>query len=79
MQTKATIRSNGRRTYSQALRDALQEHGIQDRIARRRVDSSEKLSCHRWVVERPHSWLNGFRCLKMRYERKAQIKRNRGW
>ena len=58
---------------SQALRDALQERGIADRIARRRVDSSEKLGCHRWVVERTHSWLNGFRRLKIRYERKAQM------
>ncbi len=60
---------------SQALRDALQERGIQDRIARRRVDSSEKLGGHRWVVERTHSWLNGFRRLKIRYERKARCTR----
>jgi len=67
---------------SQALRDALSERGILDRIsergildriARRRVDSSEKLGCHRWVVERTHSWLNGFRRLKIRYERKAAM------
>ena len=58
---------------SQALRDALGERGILDRIARRRVDSSEKLGCHRWVVERTHSWLNGFRRLKIRYERKAKM------
>ena len=37
---------------SQALRDSLHERGILDRIARRRVDSSEKLGCHRWVVSR---------------------------
>ena len=58
---------------SQALRDALHERGILDRIARRRVDSSEKLGCYRWVVERTHSWLNGFRRLKIRYERKAAM------
>lgn len=59
---------------SQALREALQERGIQDRIARRRaLGSSEKLGGHRWVVERTHSWLNGFRRLKIRYERKAQM------
>jgi len=44
-----------------------------DRIARRRVDSSEKLGSHRWMVERTHSWLNGFRRLKIRYERKAAM------
>lgn len=58
---------------SQALRDALEERGIEDRIARRRMDSSEKLGRHRWVVERTHSWLNGFRRLKIRYERKVQM------
>ena len=27
---------------------------------------------HRWVVERTHSWLNRFRRLLIRFERKAQ-------
>ena len=33
-------------------REALRRRGIKGRIARRGVDSSEKLGRHRWVVER---------------------------
>ena len=72
--TRRPVKVHADKGYdSQALRDALQERGIVDRIARRRVDSSEKLGGHRWVVERTHSWLNGFRRLKIRYERKAKM------
>ena len=51
---------------SQALRDALQERGIADRIARRRVDSSEKLGCPGWVGGLPHSWVKGFGRVRIR-------------
>lgn len=37
----------------------LRKHGILGRIARRGVESSEKLGKHRWVVERTHGWLQG--------------------
>jgi transposase len=47
--------------------------GIQPRIARRRVESSQRLGRHRWVVERTHAWLNHFRRLVARYERRADI------
>jgi len=43
------------------------------RIARRMVDSSESLGRHRWVVERTLAWLNRFRRLTIRYERRADI------
>ena len=43
------------------------------RIARRGVDSSERLGRHRWVVERTLAWLNRFRRLAIRYERRADI------
>lgn len=43
------------------------------RIARRTVDSSERLGRHRWVVERTLAWLNRFRRLTVRYERRADI------
>jgi hypothetical protein len=33
------------------------KRGIKSRIARRGVDSSERLGRHRWVVERTLSWL----------------------
>jgi IS5 family transposase len=51
----------------------LRQRGITPRIARKGVESKEKLGRHRWVVERTHSWLNRFRRLKIRYERRADI------
>jgi len=54
-------------------RQALRHRGITPRIARRGVDSSERLGRYRWVVERTLSWLNRFRRLKVRYERRADI------
>ena len=58
---------------SAANRRWLQQHGILPRIARRQIDSSQKLGRHRWVVERTLAWLNQFRRLKVRYERRADI------
>jgi len=54
-------------------RRALRRRGIIPRIARRGIDSSERLGRYRWVVERTLSWLNRFRRLKVRYERRAGI------
>ena len=52
---------------------ALRKRGIIPRIARKGVESKERLGRHRWVVERTHSWLNRYRRLKVRYERRADI------
>ena len=46
---------------------------IKARIARRGVESSQKLGRHRWVVERTFAWLNQFRRLTVRYERRADL------
>lgn len=54
-------------------RQAIRRRGGIARIARRGVESSEKLGRHRWVVERTLSWLNRLRRLKVRYERRADI------
>jgi len=54
-------------------RRALRRRGITPRIARRGIESSERLGRYRWVVERTHSWMNRFRRLKIRYERRADI------
>src|ERR671929_1459722 len=54
-------------------RQAMRKRGITARIARRGIESSEKLGRYRWVVERTHSWMNRFRRLKIRYERRADI------
>ena len=58
---------------SQALRQALRQRGITPRLARRRIEASDRLGHYRWVVERTLSWLNRFRRLKVRYERRADI------
>jgi transposase len=54
-------------------RRALSQRHIRVRIARKGLDSSEKLGRHRWVVERTLAWLNQFRRLRVRDERRADI------
>jgi len=51
----------------------LQRRGISSRIARRGVESGERLGRHRWVVERTLAWLSRYRRLAGRYERRADI------
>lgn len=52
-------------------RNYLRGRGIVPRIARRGVESRERLGLHRWVVERTLAWFNAFRKLRIRYERCA--------
>jgi transposase len=47
--------------------------GIVPRIARRGIDSSERLGRHRWKVERTLAWLAQFRRLAVRHERRADL------
>ena len=54
-------------------RRELRARGITPRIARRGIDSSERLGRHRWVVERSFAWLLGCRRLGARYERQADL------
>lgn len=54
-------------------RAALSQRHIRIRIARKKIDSSERLGRHRWVVERTLAWLNRYRRLTVRYERRADI------
>ncbi len=58
--------------YDYPLRQWLRERGIRHRIARKDVESSQRLGRHRWVVERTVSWLAGCRRLHRPYERKAK-------
>ncbi|CAM2197992.1 protein of unknown function [Paraburkholderia kururiensis] len=51
----------------------LKQRGITARIARRGVESKERLGRHRWVVERTHAWFAGFGKLRMRFERRLDI------
>ena len=52
---------------------ALKRRGIKRRIARKKVESSQKLGRHRWVVEWALAWLAKFRRLTIRYERRDDI------
>ena len=54
-------------------RKALRRRGITPRIARRGVESSQRLGRHRFVVERSLAWLVGYRRLQVRYERRADV------
>ena len=54
-------------------RESLAKRAILSRIARRGVENRQKLGRHRWVVERTFAWLNRFRRLRVRYERRADI------
>jgi hypothetical protein len=52
----------------------LRKRGIKCRIARKGIESSEKLGRHRWVVERTLlAWLAKYRRLTIRYERREDI------
>jgi transposase len=50
-------------------RAACRERGVIPRIARRGIESSEKLGRYRWVVERTFAWLCQSRRLSKDYER----------
>ena len=43
------------------------------RIARKGIETGDKLGKHRWVIERTIAWLTGYRRLTIRYERHAQL------
>ena len=54
-------------------RRALTRRHIKVRIARKGIDSSQRLGRHRWAVERTLAWLGQFRRLTIRYERRLDI------
>jgi transposase len=58
---------------TRGCRRALHRRGICCRIARKGIESSERLGRHRWVIERTLAWLSRFRRLAVRYERRADI------
>lgn len=55
------------------LRAWLRRRRIAPRIARRGVETSDRLGRHRWVVERSLAWPTGYRRLTLRYERSARL------
>jgi len=58
---------------AESCRRACDYPGIVPRIARRGVESSERLAQYRWVVERTFAWLSRYRRLRVRDERRADI------
>jgi transposase len=71
---KRPAKLHGDKGYdSSPLRRALRARGITPRLARRGIESSERLGRYRWVVERTQAWLLGFRRLGVRYERRADL------
>ncbi|MFE7234705.1 IS5 family transposase [Streptomyces sp. NPDC001231] len=54
------------------LRRWLRSRNITPRIARKGIESSQRLGRHCWTVERTVAWLAGCRRLHRRYERKAE-------
>jgi transposase len=57
---------------SAANRAWLRRRGITARIARRGIESSQRLGRHRWRVERALSWLSCYRRLAVRWDRDSE-------
>lgn len=61
------------KAYDQAdLRAWVRDRGIAVRIARKGVESSQRLGRHRWVIERSIAWLCRYHRLSIRYDRRAE-------
>lgn len=58
---------------SQAHRRELRKRHIKPHLARRDEDHGSGLGVFRWVAERALTWLHGFRRLRVRYDRRADI------
>ena len=56
-------------------RDECAARGVQHRIARKGIESKDRLGRHRWVVERTMAWLARYRRLTVRYERLVAVHR----
>lgn len=53
-------------------REAIRKRSMIPRIARRNIEAKGKLGRRRYVVERTMSWLDGFRKIRIRDERKIE-------
>lgn len=64
----------GDRAYdAEAIRRGLRARGIRPFLAERNTQHGSGLGRWRWVVERTFAWLNQFRRLRIRYEKRADI------
>ena len=64
----------GDRGYdAEAIRQGFRARGIMPWLARRNTEHGSGLGRWRWVVERTFAWINQFRRLRIRYEKRADI------
>lgn len=64
----------GDRAYdAERIRLALRARRILPLLAMRNTENGSGLGRWRWVVERTFAWLNQFRRLRVRYEKRADI------
>jgi len=64
----------GDRGYdAEAIRQGLRARHIVPLLAKRNTENGSGLGQWRWVVERTFAWLNQFRRLRVRYEKRADI------
>jgi transposase len=64
----------GDRGYdAEIIRQGLRYRGIVSLLAMRNTEHGSGLGRWRWVVERSFAWLNQFRRLRVRYEKRADI------
>jgi transposase len=55
-------------------RQQPRDRGIKPLIAKRLTEHANGLGKFRWVIERTHSWLHRFLRLRIRFERRADIR-----
>lgn len=71
---KRPLRLHTEKTYDhRRCHQAPTRRRIQPRIARRGIESTQRLGRRRWVVERTLAWFAQFRRLAVSYERRADI------
>lgn len=64
----------GDRGYdAEAIRQGLRARHIVPSLAKRNTEHGSGLGRWRWVVERTFGWMNQFRRLRVRYEKRADI------
>ena len=64
----------GDRGYdAEPIRHGLRIRGIRPLLAKRNTPHGSGLGRWRWVIERTFAWLNQFRRLRLRYEKRADI------
>jgi transposase len=64
----------GDRAYdAEIIREGLRARHILPLLAMRRTKHGSGLGQWRWVVERTFAWLNQFRRLRVRYDKRADI------